>query len=50
MGEIEKFVDARMKENKKIFSEKEYELTIKNKELTKKVYILGALDGYKAIK
>lgn len=46
MEDIEKFVENRIEDNKEIFSEEEYKIVKENKNFTKKVYILGALDGY----
>ncbi len=42
----EEIVKERIRENEGLFSEKELEFIEKNDAVIKKVYILGAIDGY----
>ena len=41
---LEEFVFERMQENKDLFTEEEWQLIEKNKELTKKIYVIGAIN------
>lgn len=46
---VEEYVEQRIEECKEIFSLEEYKIINDNKNFTKKVYILGALDGYTSV-
>ena len=42
---LEEFIGERINCNRGLFNKKEYDIIIDNKELIKKVYILGVNDG-----